>query len=185
MGFGVPWLAEPTGGATLERSPVRADSGVMTTENAADLPPIPTHAEVAQNPELLQEFNARIVRAFRANRGVVGGPFEGSDVVLVTVTGARSGIRRVTPLEYFTVDGRIVLLGTYGGAPRNPAWVHNLRAHPDVTAEIGERSFTATACELSHDEARAAFDHIAARLPRLARYPRPDRHIPVFELQPT
>lgn len=149
-----------------------------------DLPPIPTQAEVQQDPSVLSAFNDRIVAAFRAHRGVVGGPFRESNVTLVSITGARSGIIRVTPLEYFTVDDRIILLGTYGGAPRNPAWVHNLRAHADVRVEIGERSFRAVAHELPATEAHDVFARIAAREPRVAGYPKPARRIPVFELRP-
>jgi deazaflavin-dependent oxidoreductase (nitroreductase family) len=170
----------------LDRVCGRADSGVVTNHDPTpdDLPPIPTQAEVQQDPRVLSAFNDRIVAAFRANRGVVGGPFRASNVTLVSITGARSGITRVTPLEYFTVDDRIILLGTYGGAPRNPAWVHNLRAHPDVLVEIGEQSFRAVAHELPDDEAKAVFARIAAGVPRVAGYPKPARRIPVFELRP-
>ena len=54
------------------------------------------------------EFNSSVIDEFRANSGVVGGPFEDSAVMLLTMTGAKSGQRRLTPLEYFQVDGRVI-----------------------------------------------------------------------------
>ena len=146
------------------------------------LPSIPTHAEVEADPGVLRTFNERIVAAFRARGGVVGGPFAGADVLLLTTTGARTGATRVVPLEYFRLDGRLVVLGTYGGAPRHPAWVYNLRAHPNVTVEVGERSFHAVADEMTGADADRTYEAIAARSARVARYPTPRRRIPVFAL---
>lgn len=106
------------------------DAAGSTAHDESKVPPIPTHAETQADPDILLAFNAAVVEEFRSNHGRVGGPFADSDVVLLTMTGAKSGQRRQTPLEYFTVDGRILIVGTRGGAPRNPAWVHNLRAIP-------------------------------------------------------
>jgi deazaflavin-dependent oxidoreductase (nitroreductase family) len=150
----------------------------------AELPPVPTYAEVHDNPAALYDFNEQIVAEFRRNRGVVGGPFRGSHVLLLTMTGARSGRRRLTPLEYFPIDGRIILLGSFGGAPRNPAWVHNLRAHADVRVEMAATAYDAVAHELSAEEGARLLSTIESRNPRVAGYPKPERMIPVFELRP-
>jgi hypothetical protein len=72
------------------------------------VPPIPKHAEVEADPGVLARFNSSVIDEFRANSGVVGGPFEDSAVMLLTMTGAKSGQRRLTPLEYFQVDGRVI-----------------------------------------------------------------------------
>jgi hypothetical protein len=98
-----------------------ADPADSAGHNESKVPRIPTHAEVQADPDVLRAFNAAVVEEFRSNRGRVGGPFADSDVVLLTMTGAKSGQRRQTPLEYFTVDGRILIVGTRGGAPQNPA----------------------------------------------------------------
>lgn len=166
----------------------------MTTEESAkisaprpatELPPVPTYAQVHADPAALHAFNEQIVTEFRRNRGVVDGPFRGSHVLLLTMTGARSGHRRLTPLEYFSIDSRIILLGSYGGAPRNPHWVNNVRAQPDVEVEIGETTYNATVCELSPREGARLLKVIEAENPRVASYPKPDRIIPVFELRLT
>ena len=52
--------------------------------------------------------------------------------VLLTHTGAKSGEERTTPLAYFTQGNDVVLIASAGGAPRNPAWFHNVRANPEV-----------------------------------------------------
>src|SRR5436190_15860866 len=101
------------------------------------VPPIPKHAEVEADPDVLRRFNSAVIEEFRANGGTVGGPFESSAVMLLTMTGAKSGQPRMTPLEYFVVDDRVIFVGTRGGAEANPAWVHNLRSNPNVHAEIG------------------------------------------------
>src|SRR5919201_2643103 len=116
------------------------------------VPPIPKHAEVEADPGVLARFNSSVIEEFRANGGVVGGPFEGSAVMLLTMAGAKSGQQRLTPLQYFQVDGRVIFVGTRGGAEINPAWVHNVRANPNVHVEIGAESYDAVARELSGDE---------------------------------
>lgn len=159
------------------------DSGEVTRSAKPDIPPVPTYDEVEKDPAALQKFNDLIVEQFRACGGTVGGPFEGLNVLLLNMTGARSGHRRLTPLEYFTIDGRLILIGSFGGAPKNPAWVHNLRAQPEARIEIGEEAFDVIADELGPDEADSLFARIGAGHPRLAAYPVPERRIPLFELR--
>lgn len=55
-----------------------------------------------------------------------------SPTVLLTHTGARSGKQRTTPLAYFTDGDDVILIASAGGAPRHPAWYHNLTANPKV-----------------------------------------------------
>jgi deazaflavin-dependent oxidoreductase (nitroreductase family) len=100
--------------------------------------------------------------------------------MLLTTTGAKSGQQRMTPLEYFRVDD---LVGTRGGAEANPAWVHNLRANPNVHAEIGAESYDAVARELSGDERESVYSKVKELCPRILTYPVPARQIPVFELK--
>lgn len=56
----------------------------------------------------------------------------GAPVGVLETTGARSGRRRRTPLLYFADGATLVIVASNGGNPRNPSWLHNLRAHPDV-----------------------------------------------------
>jgi deazaflavin-dependent oxidoreductase (nitroreductase family) len=93
----------------------------------------------------LNDWDRQIIEEFRANGGNVGGPFAGVPVLLLTTTGAKSGQQRTRPLVYLSEDGRIYVFAGNRGAPTNPAWYHNLVAHPDVTVEIGTEKFEARA----------------------------------------
>ena len=72
--------------------------------------------------DTMKTFNKNIVDEFRANDGVVGGPFEGATLLLLTTTGAKSGQPRLAPLAYLTVDGRTIIVGSKAGADTTPAW---------------------------------------------------------------
>ena len=85
----------------------------------------------------MEDFNKTIIDDFRANDGKVGPPFEGATMVLVHHIGAKSGTERITPLVWFADGDRYVIVASANGAPKHPAWYHNLLAHPDVVAEIG------------------------------------------------
>ncbi|MCV7065212.1 nitroreductase family deazaflavin-dependent oxidoreductase [Mycolicibacterium farcinogenes] len=134
--------------------------------------------------EFLDDFNRNVVEEFRANGGKVGGPFEGGNLLLLHTTGAKSGKPRLSPLAYLTVDGKMLIVGSYAGAPKDPAWVHNLRANPKVHIEVGTEAFDATARELPDAEREAAYPKIVEVAPVFAEYQsKTTRTIPLFELQ--
>lgn len=131
-----------------------------------------------------REFNEHNIDEFRRNGGKVGGQFEGFPLLLLTSTGARSGAQRVNPVAYFDVDGKIYVVGSAAGRENNPAWVHNIRANPSVTVEIGsEDPKAATVRELPRDERDSIYRIVVERAPGFGEYQeRTDRVIPVFEL---
>ena len=131
----------------------------------------------------LDDFNKAIVEEFRANGGKVGGPFEGGTLLLLHTTGAKSGKPRLSPLAYLTVDGRMLIIGSYAGAPKDPAWVHNLRAHPQAHIEVGTEAYDVDVRELPAGERDAAYPKIVERAPVFADYQaKTTRSIPLFEL---
>jgi len=131
----------------------------------------------------LKTLNDNVVEEFRANNGKVGGPVTG-DVVLLTTTGAKSGQPRLTPLVYFTIDGRMLVAGSYAGAPVDPAWVHNLRATSKAHVEVGTESYDVTARELPLDERNTLYDKVVGLMPVFGEYrAKTSRVIPLFELQ--
>lgn len=136
--------------------------------------------------ETVNAFNNSIIDEFRANDGKVGGQFEGANLLLLHTTGAKSGQPRVSPLAYFDIDGRLVIIGSFAGAPKDPAWVHNLRANPQARVEIGTDAFDVVAHELPADERAALFDKVTAVAPGFAEYQaKTSRVIPLFELSRT
>ncbi|WAJ47811.1 nitroreductase family deazaflavin-dependent oxidoreductase [Mycobacterium sp. Aquia_216] len=132
----------------------------------------------------LKTFDKQIIREFRENNGKVGGVFENIGLLLLTTTGAKSGLSRLTPLAYVTIDGAMVIVGSRGGAPKDPAWVHNLRANPHVRIEVGTESFTANALEAKGAERDSLFGDIVSKQPNFGVYQsKTTRTIPVFILQ--
>ena len=136
--------------------------------------------------ETINAFNKAIADEFRANDGKVTGQFENANLLLLTTTGAKSGQPRLSPLAYFNVDGKLIIIGSFAGAPKDPAWVHNLRANPGAHVEVGAEAYDVTARELPSDERAALFDKITAAAPGFADYQsKTSRVIPLFELQRT
>lgn len=129
------------------------------------------------------DFNQQIIAEFRANKGVVGGPFEGAPMLLLTAKGAKSGTERTTPLVYLPDGDRYLIFASKGGAPANPAWYHNLIAHPEATVEVGTEKFSATATELKGEERDRLYAKQAARMPAFGEYQqKTSRTIPVIAL---
>jgi deazaflavin-dependent oxidoreductase (nitroreductase family) len=132
----------------------------------------------------MNDFNRQIIEEFRANEGRVGGPFQGAPMVLLCTTGARSGEERITPLVYQPVNGDIAVFGSMGGAPRNPAWFHNLVATPEATVEVGTETYPVTARVAEGDERERIWDEQKRVMPGFAEYEgKTTRVIPVIVLE--
>ncbi len=106
----------------------------------------------------------------------------GLPVVIFTTRGAKSGKLRKTPLMRVEHDGAYAMVGSQGGAPRDPAWVANLRAYPDqVTLQDGPEPWDGVAREISGAEKTEWWERCVAAFPPYADYQRrTDRPIPVF-----
>jgi deazaflavin-dependent oxidoreductase (nitroreductase family) len=131
------------------------------------------------------DFNAQIIDEFHANGGRVSGMFENTSLLLLHHTGAKSGRSRINPLAYRRDRGRYVIFASKGGAPTNPDWYHNLKAHPEVTIEVGTDAINVIASEVAHEERDRLFNAEAERSPQLAEYQKKtDRTIPVIVLTP-
>ena len=137
----------------------------------------------------MSDWNDKIIEEFRANAGKVGGNFEGAPLLLLHSTGAKSGLPRVSPMMYQAVDGGWAVFASYAGLDVNPAWYHNLTAHPAAEIEIGTESGTATvavvARELAPEERSPVWEEQKRRYPGFAGYEKKtDRVIPVMLLTP-
>ncbi|MCK7622671.1 nitroreductase/quinone reductase family protein [Streptomyces sp. RS10V-4] len=131
------------------------------------------------------DFNQQVIDEFRANRGRVGGPFEGGRLVLLTTTGARTGARHTTPVGYLPDGARILVIASAGGSPRHPDWFRNLVAHPRVTVETGVFTYEAEATVLSGAERDEVFARAVEADPGWAAYQAKTRRtIPVVALAP-
>jgi deazaflavin-dependent oxidoreductase (nitroreductase family) len=138
---------------------------------------------LANDPKAIDELNQRVITEFRANQGKVGGMFEGMPVLLMTMTGAKSGRTLVRPVCYSRDGNTLVVIASYGGAPHNPPWYHNLVANPVITVEVDAEKFKAKANVTSGKERQRLFDQMAKLMPFFADYQKKTaREIPVLTL---
>jgi deazaflavin-dependent oxidoreductase (nitroreductase family) len=133
----------------------------------------------------MADFNTQVINEFRDNSGQVGGMFESMPLLLLHHVGAKSGTDRVSPLAYFEDDGRYAIFASKGGAPENPAWYHNLLAHPEATIEVGGETIAVVAREAQGDERDRIYSAQAALVPQFGEYEQKTaRKIPVVLLTP-
>ncbi|NKB39424.1 MAG: nitroreductase family deazaflavin-dependent oxidoreductase [Gammaproteobacteria bacterium] len=131
----------------------------------------------------LREFNKSIIEEFRSNEGVVGGMFEGEPLLLLTSTGAKSGLLRTNPVTYLADGDRYIIFASYEGQPTNPPWYYNLKSNPDVSIEVGSDKFNVKAIEVEDPERSELFAKVAERMPDFKEYEkRTTRVIPVIAL---
>jgi deazaflavin-dependent oxidoreductase (nitroreductase family) len=134
----------------------------------------------------MPDFNEKIIAEFRANDGKVGGPFAGSDILLLHHTGARTGAERVSPLAYQRVGESFAVFASKAGAPENPAWYHNLLAYPDTAVEVGTGTVGVRARVAEPAERDLIWERWKERAPHFAQYEEKaaPRRIPVILLDP-
>jgi deazaflavin-dependent oxidoreductase (nitroreductase family) len=108
----------------------------------------------------------------------------GMPVVVVTNLGAKSGKVRKTPLMRVEHEGTYAVIGSQGGAPKHPQWVHNLRANPQVEVQDGPAKLDMAVREVSGTEREEWWARAVAAYPPYAEYQqKTDRLIPVFVLE--
>src|SRR3954471_2725370 len=131
----------------------------------------------------MSDYDRALIEEFRAGRGRVGGDWEGTPLLLLHHTGARSREKRVTPLGYLAADEGYVLVAANGGARDNPHWYHNLKAQPDVRIEVGTETIAVASREAVGEERERLFSALAERYPHLTGYEQESgRAVPVIVL---
>jgi deazaflavin-dependent oxidoreductase (nitroreductase family) len=124
--------------------------------------------------------------AYRLTRGVIGHHVPGlPPFLLLTHVGARSGTERTTPLVYVDDGHDLVIVASKGGNPRHPAWLHNLRAQPEVTIQVGSEHRRVRAREADAAERKRLWPRAVAVWGGYEDYQRrTDREIPLVILEP-
>ncbi len=131
------------------------------------------------------DFNRSLIKHLRENEGKApDGPFKGRELVILTTKGAKSGAVQESPIVFSRDGDKYVVIASKGGAPTNPSWYHNLKAHPEVTVEIGGEKFKARAHEAGDDEYERLYQNHASTMPAFNEYrQKTTRHIPVMVLE--
>ncbi len=137
----------------------------------------------------MSDFNTGIIEEFRANGGHVNR--FGTDLVLLHSTGAKSGAERIHPVMSIRDGDGWLIAASKAGAPENPAWFHNLVAHPEASIEVpdqrgGIETVPVRATVLGDAERDPAWQRFLERSPGFAQYEQRagGRRIPVLRLAP-
>ena len=129
----------------------------------------------------MKAINRRVVEQFRA-----GGEIEGMHrdrLVLLTTTGRRTGRHHTTPLMFHREGGRIFVMASNQGDPKEPEWYRNLVADPRVNVELADEAFEATAAPLKGAERDRQWTRITKAWPFFAHHEKKaGRTIPVVSL---
>ncbi len=130
-------------------------------------------------------WNDTIIEEFRASGGRQAGNFAPGTLLLLHTIGARSGQPRINPLVHIKDGDRYLVVASYGGAPKHPAWYFNLQANPNVTIEVSDKTLEVTAETLESADRNEAYRRLAETFPFFAEYEKKtDRVIPVIALVP-
>lgn len=129
------------------------------------------------------------VALYRRSGGRFGGHIPGwpeARIALVDHTGARSGVRRTSPMMYLEDGDAIVVMASKAGQPTNPAWFHNLKANPETTVQIGPEVREVRARVATDEERDRLWAKFVAMYPGSEFYRRnaKDRQIPIVILDP-
>jgi deazaflavin-dependent oxidoreductase (nitroreductase family) len=123
---------------------------------------------------------------FNASKGKIFGKASGRPFIELVTTGRRSGKERATMLSVPIVDGdRLVLVASFGGDDRHPAWYLNLRDNPEVQVKMAGTTRAMIARTATEEERAVLWPQITSTFEGYARYQeRTERQIPVVILEP-
>lgn len=134
---------------------------------------------------LMSFFIALNVWLYRSSGGRVMGKMRGAPILLLTTRGRKSGRSRTVPLLYLKDGETFVIVASFAGAPKDPAWYLNLVAQPKVNLQVGSQRFDAKARRASLEEKGRLWPRLVALYPQYADYQkRTPRNIPVVIVSP-
>ena len=137
----------------------------------------------------MSSFNDQVVADFNQSGGKPGGYFKDAPVLLLHAIGAKSGAERTQPVMFLQEqDNKWFVFASFGGGPNNPAWYHNIVAHPDLDISVGDGKTISRvpvhARILQGTERDEVYARQAALFPQFAGYAEKTTRdvIPVIEL---
>jgi deazaflavin-dependent oxidoreductase (nitroreductase family) len=133
--------------------------------------------------KLIGKFHTQF---YRYSGGLIGGRIDGLDILVLTTVGAKTGQKRSVPLPFFRDGKNYVLIASFGGNAKNPAWLSNLSKNPEVEIRVGPRSLKARATVAKQEERARIWGDITRAFPRYLVYQeKTERQIPVVVLEVT
>ena len=135
-------------------------------------------------PSSIKRIGEIHVRLYRFTRGLIGKRVDGLDILLLTTTGKKTGLARTVPLPYFRDGACYVLLASFGGNDKNPAWLGNLKTTPEVEVQVGAKKLKLKARIAQGEERTRVWDQVTRDYPRYLGYQaKTTREIPVVLLE--
>jgi deazaflavin-dependent oxidoreductase (nitroreductase family) len=130
-------------------------------------------------------FGAEHTRRYRETGGEEGHDWQGTQTLILTTTGRKSGETRDAPLIYGRSGDDYLIVASKGGAPQPPGWFLNLEANPDVEIQVHADRLKVHARVATPDEKPALWQIMTKEWPAYDEYQtKTDRQIPVVVLEP-
>ena len=141
-----------------------------------------TDQEFKRLRQFIKPFSKLNVLIYKLTGGRLMGKFQGLPVVLIEMTGAKTGKQITIPLMYVPYKEGVIIVGSQGGAPKSPVWVKNLFANPDIVAQYKGKRMNLRARLADDAEKEEVWPICVEHYAEFADYrARTDRNIPVFE----
>jgi deazaflavin-dependent oxidoreductase (nitroreductase family) len=129
-------------------------------------------------------FGQEHVNRYEATDGAEGHDWQGTQTLILTTKGRKSGEARKAPLIYGRNGDDLLVVASKGGAPEPPAWYVNLKADPDVEVQVKGDRFPARARDATPEEQAELWKIMTAEWPDYDNYQtKTDRRIPVVILE--
>jgi deazaflavin-dependent oxidoreductase (nitroreductase family) len=133
----------------------------------------------------MKAFGASQAKQYIDSNGEEGGESNGGPVLVLTTTGRKSGLPRPTALVYMGDGEDVCVVGSLGGMEVEPDWSKNLRATPNVTVQIKDRVYAASARMATAEERAALWPRLVAMFPLWGHFQKySEREFPVWILSP-
>jgi F420H(2)-dependent quinone reductase len=126
------------------------------------------------------------VKLYKLTGGLLGKRVDGLDILLLSTIGKKTGEKRTVPLPFYRDGERFLLVASFGGNDKNPAWFNNLAANPNVELQVGFQKMKAVAKVAEPAEREKLWADVTRAFPRyLAYQEKTERKIPIVVLEPT
>jgi deazaflavin-dependent oxidoreductase (nitroreductase family) len=130
-------------------------------------------------------FGQEHIDRYVATDGEEGHDWQGTQTLILTTTGRRSGVQRVHPLIYGRHGDDYLVVASKGGAPQHPDWYLNLEAHPEVEIQVKGDKLRAHARTARPEEKAELWSIMTKEWPDYDGYQeKTEREIPVVVLEP-
>ena len=144
-----------------------------------------TDKEFQQLRKFIKPFSKLNVLVYKLTAGRLMGTFQGRPVVLIEMTGAKSGKKITIPLMYVPHENGVIIVGSQGGAPKSPVWVKSVQKNPQIVAQYKGKRMNLVARQVDDEEKARLWPTCVEHYHEFDDYQaRTDRNIPVFDCQP-